>query len=84
MIEAPVRTISDVIADFLACRPADEQLLKYYFPPVSQARLRFLLEQNRESVLSEIETAELDEFVRADEFMSMLKTHTRVKSRNNI
>ena len=85
MIEAPVRTISDVIADFLACRPPAEQLLKYYFPPVSQARLRFILEQNRESVLSEIETARnwTNSSVPTNS-VSMLKTHTRVKSRNNI
>lgn len=82
MIEAPVRTINNVVADFLACRPSNKQVLEFYFPPVSQARLSFLLEQNRESELTTFEEDELDEYVRADEFMGMLKTNIRFKLRN--
>ena len=82
MIEAPTRTVYGLVADFLACRPSDEQVLNFYFPPASQVRLRFLLEQNRESELTALEAEELDEYVRADEFMGMLKTNTRFKLRN--
>ncbi len=82
MIEAPVRTIIDVIAEFLACGPSADGVLIYHFPPVAQARLRFLLEQNREGELTAYEEDELDDYVRADEFMGMLKTNTRFKLRN--
>ena len=77
MIEAPVRTINEVVAEFLACRPSDEDVLQYHFPSFSQARLRFLLEQNRESELTALEKHELEEMLRADEFMGMLKANTR-------
>ena len=79
MIDAPVRTIQDIIADFLACRPPDEEVLQYYFPPISQARLSFLLEQKSESELTATDSEELESFLRADEFMGMLKTNTRFK-----
>lgn len=82
MIDSPVRTINDVVADFLACRPSDDQVLTFYFPPFSQERLSFLLEQNRESELTALEEEELNEFVRADEFMGMLKANGRFKLRN--
>ena len=52
MIDAPVHEIKDVIAEFLACRPPDKDVLSYYIPPVAQARLRCLLELNRESELT--------------------------------
>ncbi len=82
MIEAPARTILDVIAEFLAGKPGDEELLAYYLPRELQARIAFLLELNGEDELTCSEAEELDDLARADEFMSLLKVNTRVKLRN--
>jgi len=81
MIDTPIRAINDVIADFLACKPSDEEVLSYFMPPDLQARVHFLLDLNGEGELTAEEKLELDEFIRADEFMSMLKTNTRLKLR---
>jgi len=82
MVDAPVRTVSDVIAEFLACKPSDEAVLTYFIPPYLQARVEFLLVQNREDELTAEEELELDIFVRADDLMSMLKLKTRLRLRN--
>lgn len=81
MIDAPTRTVSDVIAEFLACKLKDEELLACHMPPDLQARLSFLLDLNGEGELTPEERFELDEFIRADEFMSMLKINTRLRLR---
>ena len=81
MIDAPTRAVSDVIAEFLACKPSDEEVLSYFMPPNLQERVHFLLDLNGEDELTAIEAEELDELARADDFMSMLKTNTRLKLR---
>ena len=52
MIDSPVRTINDVIADFLACKPSDKEVLGYFMPPAIQKRVRFLLDLNGEDELT--------------------------------
>ena len=79
MLDAPVCTVFDVLADFLASRPTDEELLAYHMPDDLQARVEYLLEQNRESELSADEELELHEFMRADQFMGLLKVKTRLR-----
>ncbi len=81
MIDAPIRTVSDVIAEFLACKPSDDDVLSYFMPPNVQDRVHLLLDLNGEDELTAIESEELDELARADDFMSMLKTNTRLKLR---
>lgn len=83
MINAPIRTVTDVIVDFLDCKPTDEEVLAYFIPPDLQARVGFLLVQNREDELTAEEELELDRFVRADDLMSMLKLKTRLRLRNH-
>ncbi|MCY4536994.1 MAG: hypothetical protein OXE52_02055 [Chloroflexi bacterium] len=78
MIDAPTRAVSDVIAEFLACKPSDEEVLAYFIPPDLQARVEFLLVQNRESELSVDDKLELHEFLQADQFMGLLKVKTRL------
>jgi len=81
MIDAPVRTVSDVVAEFLACKPADEVVLAYFIPPYLQDRVHFLLDLNGEDELTAIEAEELDELARADDFISLLKAKIKRRQR---
>lgn len=73
MINVPVRTINDVVADFLACKPSDEDVLGYFMPDDVQSRVHFLLDLNGEDELTCEEARELDALGRADDFVSLLK-----------
>ena len=81
MIEAPVRSIHDVIAEFLACNPVDEKLLTVHMPQDLQARLNFLLDLNGADELCRDEAQELDELLRANGFVSLLKAKVRRRER---
>ena len=63
MIDAPVRTINEVVADFLACRPSDEDVLGYFMPEEIQRRVHFLLDLNGEDELTCEEARELDDLL---------------------
>ena len=81
MIDSPVRTINDVVADFLACRPSDDQVLSYFMPQDVQERVHFLLDLNGEGELTYEETRELDEVLLADDFVSLLKAKIKRRQR---
>ena len=81
MLKTPTRDVFGVIADFLASEPSREQLLAYKLPEDLQTRLSYLLHQNREDCLSYDEEVELNDLIRADNLMSLLKTKTRLKQR---
>ncbi|MCY4070513.1 MAG: hypothetical protein OXG60_04400 [Chloroflexi bacterium] len=81
MIDAPIRAVSDVIAEFLACKPSDEEVLSYFMPLNLQDRVHFLLHLNGEDELTAIEAEELDELARADDFVSLLKAKIKRRQR---
>lgn len=81
MIDTPMRAINDVIADFLACQPSDEEVLDYFIPPDLQARVHFLLDLNGEDELTAVESEELDDLARADDFVSLLKAKIKRRQR---
>ena len=82
MIDTPIRTVNEVIADFLACRPSDKDVLACHMPPDLQARANFLLDLNGEEELTANEELELDEFVRANGFVLLLKA--KIKRRHRL
>lgn len=81
MIEAPVRAVSDVVAEFLACKPSDEQVLAYFMPPYLQDRVHYLLDLNGEDELTALEAEELEELARADDLFGLLKAKIKRKQR---
>jgi hypothetical protein len=81
MINAPVRTVFDVITDFLASQPTPEELLAYHLPDDLQERLEELLDRNGEDLLTSDEREELQEFLNAETFFSLLKTKIKLKLR---
>ena len=79
MLNAPVRSVFDVITDFLASDPTDEALIAYRLPQPLQDRAHELLERNAEGELTFEEQQEMFDFMRADQMMSLLKAKTRLK-----
>jgi hypothetical protein len=78
-----LRTVFDVLTDFLASEPSTDELLNYHLPDDLQARVDALVERNGEGQLTFDEQQELFDFMRADEMMAMLKAKTKLRLRNN-
>ncbi|MDX2161121.1 MAG: hypothetical protein SF162_07345 [bacterium] len=76
---APPRTVFDVLTDFLAGSPSPEHILAYRLPPELEARALDLMTRKRETGLALDESLELDDFIRADDMMTLLKAKTRQK-----
>ena len=81
MQNTPVRTIFDVITDFLATEPSPQEIIDYHLPDDLQERADYLAEQNGEDLLTPVESEELREFMNADEMFSLLKTKMKLKLR---
>ncbi|HET7089169.1 MAG TPA: hypothetical protein VFL17_10995 [Anaerolineae bacterium] len=64
------------ILEFLVSQPSPEAVLTFKPTSEMQARVEELLEKNRAGQLSPAESAELDEYVRVDHLITMLKAHT--------
>ena len=82
MQNVPVRTVFDVITDFLASKPSAEALIAYHLPDDLQLRVDELVERNGEGQLTFDEQQELYDFMRADEIMALLKAKTKRRLRN--
>jgi hypothetical protein len=79
MSATPVRTVFDVITDFLASDPTAEAILAYRLPDDLEQRALQLLGRQRENHLTFEEELEMYDFVRADDMMTLLKAKTRLK-----
>jgi hypothetical protein len=79
---APIRTVFGVITDFPASEPTPEQIIAYRLPPDLEARAHELLERNGEGELSPNEIEEMNDYMRVDDMMSLLKAKTRLKLKN--
>lgn len=64
------------VLEFLASTPSPEAILSFKVTTATQERISDLLEKNREGQLTPAESAELDEYVRIDNLISLLKTRT--------
>jgi hypothetical protein len=80
MAVAPTSFLFDEILDFLTSTPTLEQIAAYKPSDALNQRLHYLLEQNSHDALSAEERAELQEFLRMDHFLTMLKGKARLKS----
>lgn len=81
MLNAPTRTVFDVITDFLATEPSPEGIIAFYLPDDLQERANYLAEQNGEDLLTTEEREEFQEFLNADEMFSLLKAKMKLKLR---
>ena len=69
----------DEVDDFLTSAPTLRQILDYRPSEESQARVRELLQMNRDGTLSSAETAELDDYLALENFMRHLKIKALAK-----
>jgi len=81
MIKERERHVFAVIIEFLVSLPSDDELLAFHLPDDLQMRLSDLLKRNREVELTGEEREELDDFVHADNMISLLKTKIRLRQR---
>ncbi|MEZ4866961.1 MAG: hypothetical protein R3C14_36905 [Caldilineaceae bacterium] len=65
--------IYQYILEFMVSRPSQEELLRFAPTPAMQARVSFLLEKNRSGELAVAESKELDEYMRINHLITMLK-----------
>ena len=79
MASIPSAILFDDVIDFLASAPTPEQISAFEPSESLKQRLAYLLEQNRHDVLSSKERSGLDEFLRMNHFMNMLKLRARAK-----
>ena len=64
------------ILNFLVSGPTPEEIYRFMPTPEMQTRASQLLEKNRQGDLSTAEQAELDEYVKIDHLITMLKAQT--------
>lgn len=79
MLDAPARTVFDVITDFLASEPTPQEIIAYHLPDDLQVRLDELLDKNGEGELTPEEQEELFTFLKADQMFSLLKSKMKLK-----
>lgn len=77
MTVVPVPTYDEVL-EFLLSSPTPEEILAFDPSPEAQARVRALLDANRDPLTPQ-EQAELEEFSRLEHFVRMLKIKAREK-----
>jgi hypothetical protein len=67
------------VLEFLLNRPTPEAIVAFKVSPAAQARIRALLENNREATLNTTETAELDLCEQLEHLMMLLKAKARTQ-----
>lgn len=79
MMIAPAETLFSEIIEFLASTPTPERIIAFKPSEQLEQRLEYLLVQNRHDALTSEEHHELDEFLRMNHFMNMLRIRAREK-----
>jgi hypothetical protein len=67
------------VLDFLLTRPTPQDIIAFRVSPAAQARLRALLDKNREDELNAAEAAELDLYEQLEHLMLLLKAKARAQ-----
>lgn len=70
--DAPPPAYAEVL-DFLITRPTPQEISAFKVSSQAQARIRTLLDKNREETLTETEAAELDVYEQLEYLMILLK-----------
>jgi len=78
MLVKPV-SAQDEVYEFLMSQPTAEQIIAFRPSPAAQERLEYLLDTHRNDHLTKEERFELDEYLKLEHFMRMLKIKAREK-----
>lgn len=79
MTVAQPTMLLDEITDFLATSPTPQAIIAFRPSEILERRALDLLQRNRENRLTPEERAEMEEFMRMDHFMTLLKAKARLK-----
>ncbi len=79
MTDTQVRTIKEVVTDFLGAAPTLEEIADYRLPTDLQDRAHQLLDRNRAGTLTPDERNEMNEFIQIDHLMTLLKAKAHLK-----
>jgi hypothetical protein len=71
-------TLINEITDFLAASPSAEEIIAFKLSDALSERALELLEANRRNNLSPTEREEMNEYIRMEHFMTVLKAKTRL------
>ena len=69
------------VLDFLITRPTPQDIVTFKVSPAAQARLRTLLDKNREEMLDAAEAAELELYEQLERLMLLLKAKAQAQLR---
>ena len=83
MSAIPTAPMLDEFLSFVLERPTPEQIMAYRVSPDVQNRINELLERNSAGTMTDSERRELDEHIRFDRMMSLLKAKALVAIRNH-
>jgi hypothetical protein len=77
-----ITSLSEEVYEFLLSQPTLEQIIAHKPSPQSEGRISYLLEMNRNGTLSLDERDELDEAIRIEDLMRILKAKARLKQKS--
>lgn len=80
---AQPQQLIDEITDFLAAGVSPEEILAFKPSETLQQRASELLERQRQGILTSEESAEIDEFMRIEHFISRLKVKAHLHQKQN-
>ena len=72
-LKTPTRDTADTLITFFKTNPSPREVWSYHLPDAEQRRVEVVLGKERENVISERERLELDEFVRLEETVRLIK-----------
>jgi len=79
MANTPVRSINDIVTDFLGSAPTLPEIAAYRLPNELQDRAHQLLDKNRSGNLTDEERAEMQDFRQIDQLLTLIKAKARLK-----
>jgi hypothetical protein len=79
MAQIQTSTIWDEVLDFLVGSPTLEQITEFKASEAVEMRAQYLLEQNRNGVLTPEEKDEIEKMSQLDHFVTMLKARAHKK-----
>lgn len=79
MVDAPAKTVFDVVTDFFASQPTDEEMLAYEIPPEQKARLDELVKIDNTSRLTAAQREELGDYRFVQDILTRVKA--KIKQR---
>lgn len=72
-LKSPAHQAAGDLIDLLVSNPSEQTLSDYQFDPSVQERVSTLLEKNRQGILSNPEAVELDDYLKLEHVVRLLK-----------